>query len=266
MNYFISSSVKKEFKEAVKLAKELDCNLEISRIAHNLDDIDETFDARIEDFKNNLKDFDGELSLHSFFIDLTAVSSDPMIKKISRHRFQQIFDAAKYLGAKTVVYHTGFHQQLKFSDYHKFFKDGYIAYWKKFVKQFEEAGIVAVLENVQEISPDFIFDVVKEINSPNLKASIDIGHVNIHSKVPIVDWIKKYDKNLYHMHFHSNDGTDDTHNSILEGNINIDAIFKTLNDLKLNPIKVLEIFKENDVRESLEYLKKTEKTEELQCL
>ena len=37
---------------------------------------------------------------------------------------------------------------------------------KTFVKQFEYTGITAVLENVQEKTPEFILDIVKEVNSP----------------------------------------------------------------------------------------------------
>lgn len=269
MKYFISSSVKKELKDVVKLANELDCDIEISRFSNDLSNIDEIFESRIDGFKNDLKDFGGELNVHSFFIDLTAVTVDPLIKKVSHHRFEQTLYAAKKLGAKTVVYHTGFHENLKFSDYHKFFKEGYIAYWKDFVKDFEKADIVAVLENVQEKSPDFIFDVINAVDSPNLKASIDIGHINIHSDVPVVEWIKKYGDLLHHMHFHNNDTTDDSHCSLLGGTLDVEEILKTLGDLNLQPKMVLEIFKENDVRESLNYLKevqsKLEKAKELQC-
>lgn len=253
MQKFISSSISKNFEESVQIAKRLDCNLEISRFAPNLDDIDSTFYERIESMKKNLLCFQKEISLHAFLFDLSVVSLDPLIKEVSIKRFQQSFDAAKYLGAKTIVYHTGFNAFLNHSLYQLMFKEKFISFWKNFVKQFEEAGITAVLENVQEKKPDFILDIIKEVKSPNLRASIDIGHVNIHSKVPVVDWIKTYNKYLYHMHLHNNYGRDDSHNTLLKGTINVQEVFETIKKLKINPKMTFEIFEKEELFESIKF-------------
>lgn len=256
MQKFISSSISKNFEEAVNIAKDLDCNLEISRFAPNLDDIDSTLTKRVEAMKKSLFSFKGETSLHGFLFDLSVVSLDPLIREVSIKRFQQSLDAAKYLGAKTVVYHTGFNAFLNHSMYQLMFKEKFIAFWKTFVKQFEYTGITAVIENVQEKNPDFILDVIKEVNSPNLKISLDIGHVNIHSKVPVVEWIQTYNKHLYHMHLHNNYGKDDSHNTLLKGTINVQEVFNTIKDLKLNPKMVFEIFEKKELEESIQFFDK----------
>lgn len=253
MQKFISSSVFKDFKEAVNLAKKLDVNLEISRFTNNLEEIDEIFESRVEEMKADLKDFEGELNLHAFFIDLSVAAADPKIRKISRERMQKCFEAAKYFGVKTVVFHTGFNASLKFKDYYEYFEQEFILYWKEFIKDFEHAGITAVLENVEESSPEFILRVIKSVNSPNLKASIDIGHANLHSDVQISDWIKTYGENLYHMHLHNNFGDDDTHNSLLNGWIDIKKVIDTLEELNLKPKMVFEIFNKEAVEESIAY-------------
>ncbi len=251
MQTFISSSVFNNFKEAVELAQELDVNLEISRLTTNLEDLDETFDIIVHQMKQDLKDFKNELSLHAFFFDLCLISSDPLIREASYKRFEQSLFAAKELNARTIVFHTGFQATLKHAPYHLLFKEKYIAFWKKHIKMFEEAGIVAVIENMLEKSPEFILEVIKAVNSPNLKVSLDIGHVNIHSKVPVVEWLKHYNTYIYHMHIHNNYGDDDTHNSLLKGTINMQEVFETIKKLKLNPKIVLEIFEKGDVIESL---------------
>ena len=256
MQTFISSSVFNDFKEAVNLAQELGVNLEVSRFATNLDDIDETFYDRVKQMKQDLKDFQGEVSLHAMFFDLCVVSADPLIREVSLKRAEQSLFAAKEFNAKTVVFHTGLNTTLKYAPYHLIFKKKYIAFWKEFVKEFEEAGMVAVIENLQETSPEFIFDVVKAVDSPNLRVSLDIGHVNIHSDVPVVEWIKYYNKYIYHMHIHNNYGDDDTHNSLLKGTINVQEVFDTIKKLKLNPKIILEIFEKGDVMESLIFYNK----------
>ena len=254
MQKFISSSVCKNFEDSVKFAKELGTNIEISRFARDLADIDETFDSRVQAMKKALENFDGEVSLHGFLFDLCVVSLDPLIRKVSRQRFMQTYEAAKILGAKTVLFHTGFNAPLKCEDYRRSFRKNFIAYLKDFVKNFEESGMVMVLENVQETGPEFILDIIENVGSNNLKASLDIGHANIHSEIPVTEWIKTYGENLYHMHIHNNYGDDDSHFSLLDGNIDAKAIFRTVLECGLNPKIIFEIFEKKAVIESIAIL------------
>lgn len=251
MQKFISSSVFTDFKEAVSLAKELNTGIEISRISHDISNIDETFNSCLAVMKKALTGFENEISLHAFFFDLCVISPDPTIRDASVYRYKQILDAAKILNAKTVVFHTSFIAKLKHVVYHDNFKRDLIVFWKSFVKLFEEAGIVAVLENLLEEDPSFIFDVVKGVDSDYLKISLDIGHVNIHSPVPVVDWLKQYGDSLYHMHIHNNYGDDDSHLSVLKGTINIHEVFEAIKSLNIRPKMVFEIFNKNDVIESI---------------
>ena len=130
MQTFISSSVFNDFKEAVNLAKELGVGLEVSRFATNIDDIDETFDDKVKQMKQDLKGFKGEVSLHAMFFDLCAVSADPMIREVSLRRFEQSLVAAQEFNAKTVVFHTGLNATLKHAPYHLIFKKKYTAFGK----------------------------------------------------------------------------------------------------------------------------------------
>ena len=254
MQKFISSSVCKNFEDSVKFAKELGTNIEISRFARDLADIDETFDSRVQAMKKALENFDGEVSLHGFLFDLCVVSLDPLIRKVSRQRFMQTYEAAKILGAKTVLFHTGFNAPLKCEDYRRSFRKNFIAYLKDFVKNFEESGMVMVLENVQETGPEFILDIIENVGSNNLKASLDIGHANIHSEIPVTEWIKTYGENLYHMHIHNNYGDDDSHFSLLDGNIDAKTVFRTVLECGLNPKIIFEIFEKKAVIESIAIL------------
>ena len=254
MQKFISSSVCKNFEDSVKFAKKLGTNIEISRFARDLADIDETFDSRVQAMKKALENFDGEVSLHGFLFDLCVVSLDPLIRKVSRQRFMQTYEAAKILGAKTVLFHTGFNAPLKCEDYRRSFRKNFIAYLKDFVKNFEESGMVMVLENVQETGPEFILDIIENVGSNNLKASLDIGHANIHSEIPVTEWIKTYGENLYHMHIHNNYGDDDSHFSLSDGNIDAKAVFRTVLECGLNPKIIFEIFEKKAVIESIAIL------------
>ena len=114
--------------------------------------------------------------------------------------------------------------------------------------------MVMVLENVQETGPEFILDIIENVGSNNLKASLDIGHANIHSEIPVTEWIKTYGENLYHMHIHNNYGDDDSHFSLLDGNIDAKTVFRTVLECGLNPKIIFEIFEKKAVIESIAIL------------
>lgn len=256
---YISSSVyKKDFNKVRELAEQLNTGIEISRF-YDFYNIDDNYEKTLNEMKNVFSDFKQGLTVHAFFFNLSVVSRDKAIKEISIRRSEQSLRAALELKAETLVFHTGFNAFLKHNDSKKLFTENYIIFWKDFIKNFEKENLIAVLENVQEHDPDFINNIIKEVNSPNLKASIDTGHANIHSKLPVVEWIKGYNKNLHHMHLHNNFGDDDSHNSLLKGNIDFEEILKTLKNNNLTPQIVFEIFDKKSIIESVEYFNEISK-------
>ena len=110
---------------------------------------------------------------------------------------------------------------------------------------------MATIENVHEPNPDFIRNLVWAVNSPNLGVTIDIGHCNLHSEILPQDWIKEYGIMLKHMHFHNNFKDEDSHSSLLKGDINIKNILKTLKEMQLYPSITFEIFDKEDLLESI---------------
>lgn len=250
---FISSTVDfHDFKNAVKIANELNCGIEISRFG-KLRELDDNFNTTLKEYKAILSDFDGEINLHGFFSNLSVASKDPMIREISRKRYYQSFEIACELGAKTVIFHTCLNNLLKYKDYNNMFFVGNIEFFKEFIVNFEKEGIVATMENVHESKPDFIRNLLGAINSPNFKATIDIGHINLHSDMNPGDWIKSYGIMLHHLHLHNNFTNEDSHSSLLDGSVDFVQVFKTLSEIQLKPLIVFEIFDENALRESVQY-------------
>ena len=67
---FISSTVSyHNLQEAVDIANNLNCGLEISRFGR-LADIEENFEINKKEYKVILDDFEGEINLHGFFSNL----------------------------------------------------------------------------------------------------------------------------------------------------------------------------------------------------
>ena len=224
---FISSTVDfHNFEHAVEIADELGLGIEISRFG-KLSELDNNFSETLKNYKAILKDFKGEVSVHGFFSNLAIASKDSAIKQISVKRYYQSLEIAETLGAKTIVFHTLRNNLLKHKEYNRIYFQQNIEFYNEFIKKCEEKGITIALENVHEADPDYIRDMVAIINSNNFKTCLDIGHCNLHSALEPSEWIKTYGIMLHHMHIHNNFKDEDSHSSLLKGNINLIETFKT---------------------------------------
>lgn len=249
----ISSSVKDTIADSVKLAKELNCGIEISRLPI-CKNINNTVTDTIEILKNELDGFQGKITLHAMFSDVNVSSSDWELREIAQKRCRQSFEVGKAIGAKTILFHTG-NKGTKHYGSIKAFKNNFISFWKKFIKDFEEAGIIAVTENVFETTPDYCLDLFNGVNSPNFKLAIDTGHVNLYAhNTEVTEWIKAYGKNLHHMHLHNNFGENDDHADLTNGTLDFTKIFNELKIQKIKPDMILEMFAEEDIHRSIEYI------------
>jgi len=250
---YISSTVyKNDFAKVLRLADKHGYGVEISRFG-KLGKIQTDFNEELLQYKRTLKGFKQPLSLHGYFTNLNVASKDPDIAQISQKRYEQSFQIARELGAHTVVFHTCFNNLLKHSEYKATFFDKTVKFYKDFIKKFETEGITAVIENVHEALPDLIVRILQAVDSKRLKASVDVGHVNLHSALSPSGWIKTYGEKLHHMHIHNNFGDEDAHSSLKNGTIDYKEVIKTLKEENLRPEMVLEIFDEKDVIESINY-------------
>ena len=258
LNIYVSSSVCKSFENSVKFANDLDVNLEISRFG-TPEILDEHFGELLDKYSKILKNFKNKISLHGFFFDLNPSSRDKMIFEATVHRYNQSFKIANAIGAKTIVFHSGYNGLIKHPVYFENFMHDQIEFWSSYIKKFENEGITAVLENTYEADPSILTEIVDRVNSNSLKICIDTGHVNINSDIPVVEWIEKIDKRLYHMHLHNNFTISDEHKSILKGTIDFRQVFYKLEQLKLNPDLVFEIFTPEEAQESIEFAEQFKK-------
>ena len=251
---FISSTVSyHDFQEAVNIASELSCGIEISRFG-KLGEIDENYEKNKIEYRRILDDFEGEVTLHGFFSNLNIAAKDPLIKEVSIKRYNQTLELASVFDVKKVVLHTCLNNLLKQRSYHEMFFLSNIEFFKEYIKNYENLGIIVGLENVHEANPDYIRNLIGAVNSPNFKTTLDIGHCNLHSNITPSDWIKEYGIMLTHMHFHNNFKDEDSHSSLLKGSVDIKEILKTLKKMQLFPTITFEIFDYEELVESIEYL------------
>lgn len=248
----ISSSACKTIKESVELAKELNTGIEISRLPIYKNK-GMTVDDAVNILKYDLGDFKNRITVHAMFSDINIAGQDYMLREIGQLRYQQSFEVAKSLNADTILFHTGYKGTKHYGSISSFQKN-FISFWKEFIKEFEETKITAVIENVFETSPEFCLKLFEEINSPNLKLALDAGHVNLYApNTKVTDWIKKYGKNLHHMHIHNNFQTNDDHSNLQNGTLEYKEIFSTIKQMNLTPSFVFEMFTKEDIIKSINF-------------
>ncbi len=251
----ISSSAKDTIRKSVLLAEELNTGIEISRLPlyknRNL-----TLEDNIEILKSDLEGFKNRITLHAMFSDVNISSQDWELRDIAQKRCYQSFETGKALGADTILFHTG-NKGTKHYGSIKSFKKNFAAFWKDFIVEFEKSGKIAVIENVFETTPNYCLDLMESVGSSNLKLALDAGHVNLYAHdTKVVDWIKVYGKNLYHLHIHNNFRENDDHSNLENGTLDYNEIFEAIKESKINPSFVLEMFTEEDIRKSVEIFNK----------
>ncbi len=253
-NILISSSAKNTIKESVNLAKELKTGIEISRVPLYKDK-KLTVEDTIEILNKDLEGFPNRITLHAMFSDVNVASSDWLLREIAQKRCFQSLEIGKGIKADTVLFHTG-NKGTKHYGSIDAFKKNFVSFWKEFIKEFEKEGIIAVIENVFETSPKFCLDLFEKVDSSYLKLALDTGHVNLYAKdTTVVDWIKAYGQNLYHLHIHNNFRENDDHSNLENGTLDFIEIFNAIKEQNINPSYVLEMFTEEDIRKSINIIK-----------
>ena len=250
----ISSSVTNTIYESSRLASKLNVGLEISRLPLYKDRYATVKDVT-EQIREEIKDFGNRITLHAMFSDVNVAGSDCLLTEISKLRYRQSYEIGKEIGADTILFHTG-NKGTKYYGSQEQFKKKYIKFWKEFIKQFEDNGIIAVIENVFEETPNYCLEILYGVDSSNFKLALDTGHVNLYApNTKVTDWIKAYGNNLYHMHIHNNYGQNDDHSNLSDGTLNFKEIFKCIKETGINPSYVFEMYNEDDIMKSYQIFK-----------
>ena len=210
----------------------------------------------IKDYQAELGPFLKErpLALHGPFFDLSPASFDSKIRKSTMERFEEVYHAAKVLGASKIIFHTGFIPQV-------YFIEGWlpnsISFWKEFMSN-KQDPITICIENVFEADYNPIIELIKNVNHPNFKMCLDIGHVHAYSSLPLTTWIKNLKNHISHIHLHNNYGDKDEHLGLSNGSIPIQDCLALVSKLVPSATITLEIYNLEELKHSLEFLSQTQ--------
>jgi sugar phosphate isomerase/epimerase len=193
-------------------------------------------------------------TLHGPFIDLSAGSTDPAIKALTRSRFEQLLKLVPVFRPRTVVCHAGYDWR-RYGYFRQEWIESSLDTWSWLAGSLVEQGSRLMLENVYEDDPRDIRIILEGLKSQNVGFCLDAGHLCAFGQGELKPWLDGLGPYIGQLHLHDNHGRGDDHLPLGQGKIDFELLFAHLisNDLP-RPIITLEPHREEDLWPSLEYL------------
>lgn len=195
---------------------------------------------------------EGPIGYHGPFFDTTHYSVDPDIQAVARRRYLEGLDWAAQLGASYMVLHSQYNPIIRVEAYPELYHSRSIEFWPAILERAEALNIPIYLENMFDDTPAPILGVLKALDSPYLRACLDVAHVGIWSGLPLSDWIDALRPYLAHVHVNDCNGEFDDHLGLGEGVLDLESAFAQLRRTRLPLTYALETSLGTGV--SLEYL------------
>lgn len=163
-------------------------------------------------------------TMHGPFYEMAPCAIDPMIRDVAMHRFRQAADVCRRIGAQKLILHSGYAPQVY---YPIWFTEKSIPFWREFLATQPEDFSLAI-ENVLDVDPKPIRDVLDGIGDARAKICLDTGHANCYSPVPIDQWIDMLGDRIGHVHLHNNSGARDEH--LRAGSMNLSDVARCIRE------------------------------------
>ena len=244
------------FRACVDLACAYDLGIELMAfsVPHVLDGDWRALDS---DYKAALAAVPGPLTVHGPFMDLVSGSPDERINMVSYGRYEHVIRIAAGLGAQQVVLHANYIGLLHNDFYRQGWHQRNVDFWGPLGDYAKAYDVIVAIENMWEFEPSIIGNLLRNLDHPNLKACIDIGHANLFSDpgVTLDDWLETMAPWVVEAHMNNNNGVMDEHYGFDwdQGVLDYAQILPKLRALPLEPVLVLEMDRVEDMRASLRY-------------
>lgn len=218
-------------------------------------------------YNEALGDFTGALSMHGPVFDMNPVSLDPTIQLGSRARYAQAIGVANQLGVKYLVFHSQYTPIYRVANVYEQWMSACTDFWQELAEtHLEGTPLVVVIENFMDETPEIVNELIDRIGSPHVRACLDVGHVNLFSKLPPIDWIDILGHNLVYIHAHNNHGKHDEHLAFHRGTLDLEGFFNHLVLSRYKSHVAIEVFDLPGIRESYTFIEPFMKLQEAQSV
>lgn len=192
----------------------------------------------------------GPRGIHGPFFGLDLGNPDREIRAILTRRFLRGLEVAEALGATHMVVHSPFtYWQLLNRDNYPDIEPAILGAaadcLAPVLARAAEVGCTLMLENIDDTDPAARVRLVRAIDHPNLRVSLDTGHAELahgrYGAPPVVDFIAAAAGHLGHVHLQDADGYADRHWHPGDGRIPWRPVFDALAKLEESPRLILEV-------------------------
>lgn len=208
----------------------------------------ENWENRIAHHQAICARFQGDCAIHGPFIGMEFAHIDHLIREAVQRRLDMTFAAARKLGAKRVVLHSGFQAEYDLFKIQEPWLERVIPFWRGEILRWAGAGIGVVLENDIDRSPELLARLVNAVDHPMMGLCLDIGHLNLFSDLDGAGWVRRIGGRLHHVHLHDNDRSGDRHWRLGRGTIDFEPFFAALEEHTPQVTIALEVEDEMEVK------------------
>jgi sugar phosphate isomerase/epimerase len=134
----------------------------------------DTLHEQIPVLQTLLADYHGEVLVSGPFIDLNPGTSERLILRATRQRFEEAHGFASAIGATEIVFLSSFIPIIYLSLYEDSWVSQSITFWRSYLDAVEP-GIQITLGNTFEFTPTPLIRVVEAVDRPNFKLAFDVG-------------------------------------------------------------------------------------------
>jgi len=258
-NISVAEFIKKSFEKGLKVV-EL-----VAEPPHCfIDSISKITRAEI---KKLVEELGIELTVHSIFSDINIAAINDNVRNFSLQETKKSIDFSKDIGSKIVTIHPGVFGAIGAS-YPKIAQERNFRSIEELTKYASERNIILGLENMpimpmnqleDAISPHSMLEIIKTIDSPNLRITWDVGHSHT-TKYSFVEFFNSFKDYVVHFHIHDNhgpvEGWCDTHLEVGKGTIDWKSFCKHISILDSEITMVFELDDWKKIDNSFELISK----------
>ncbi|MBC8367030.1 sugar phosphate isomerase/epimerase [bacterium] len=177
----------------------------------------------VPEFRGEMKDIAAEIRerkipcrFHAPFRNLYPAGHDPEAVDLARRRLQGALDLAPSFGVKQLVVHPAWDPRGDILD-REAWLDRATAFWTSMLPSLEAAGASFVLENIFDLDPSLLVDLLARLPEDRFGFLFDTGHFHAFSEAGLNDWLSALGPRLQSIHIHDNGGQYDEHLALGQG-------------------------------------------------
>lgn len=191
------------------------------------------------------------VTVHAPFLRIDAGSTDGPTRNHARQTLERALRLAGYFRPVTIVCHAGPRRDLEHGELADWIERAMPTFaWMH--RACADMGAVLALENIRHQYPALLLPCFEELEGA--RWCFDLGHMNVFSSVPALEWVRVLGPHLGQLHLHDNFGDSDRHLPAGHGNIDYRTLLAALGGLPAPLAATAEVHHGHEFSASVEYL------------